>query len=234
MTMISQAKRIGIVVFTLLLATGGAVVQAEEEEAPEQRMAAKGRLVRLAYNDEGWVTLGYQIANGSVGDEWMLLEMGMTLQQGVKNQTIKREDVTVTTPDGASIPLPTQTEFNKVNLRSLDARANKVHDSINYFPVMTNKACRIGFFTDPGQPGRGPAFETVEVSWDRACLGRIYFHIPDGIQYGQHFLNVQFADSVVKVPFKIVTKEELKEMGDQYKAMKKEAKQKAKEEKKQQ
>jgi len=188
-----------------------AVVPAAAQEEAKQKFDVKGEYVRLVYNDEGWVVLGYGVANDSVGDEWMLLELGVTLIKGVPDQKLTRESLTVTTPDGASIPLASQEEFSKASLRALDARANMTRDSINYFPVMADKPCRIGFFTDISEPARGMAYDEVELSYDRACIGRAYFHVPGGIQYGQHFLNVKFAGSTINVPFKIMTKEELKE-----------------------
>lgn len=51
----------------------------------------------------------------------------------------------------------------------------------------------------------------------RACLGRIYFHVPGGISYGQHWLNVEFAQSLVRVPFRILTKDEEKFLGKNFK-----------------
>ena len=54
------------------------------------------------------------------------------------------------------------------------------------------------------------AWDKVELSNNRACLGRLYFPVPGGITYGQHWLNVKFANSVVRVPFRILTKEEEK------------------------
>ena len=60
------------------------------------------------------------------------------------------------------------------------------------------------------------------MSEQRACLGRIYFNVPGGIQYGQHWLNVQFEKSLVRVPFRILTKEEEKEFSKTWKDIKKE------------
>ena len=65
------------------------------------------------------------------------------------------------------------------------------------------------------------AWDEVEVSSDRACLGRIYFHVPGGIAYGQHWLNVKFPKSVVRVPFRILTKDEEKLLNKNYKSIKK-------------
>lgn len=204
----------------------------DPEEAAPQKVSVKGELVRLAFNNEGWVTLGYRIANGSVGDEWMLLEAGMTLQPDTKEYALTRDKITVTTPDGTVIPLASQEDYSKANLRALDARASQVRDSINYFPAGANVPCRIGFFTDVSQPVRGGAHDKVSLHTQRACAGRLYFKVPGNIQYGQHFLNVGFESSTLHVPFTIMTKEELKENKAKWKEMEKEMKKQEKEAKK--
>jgi hypothetical protein len=45
----------------------------------------------------------------------------------------------------------------------------------------------------------------------RACLGRLFFKIPGGIQYGQYWLLVQFDNSQLKVPFKVLTEKDAKQ-----------------------
>ena len=45
--------------------------------------------------------------------------------------------------------------------------------------------------------------------------------MPGKITYGQHWLNVKFAKSVVRVPFRILTKEEEKLLDKNYKDIKK-------------
>ncbi len=59
--------------------------------------------------------------------------------------------------------------------------------------------------------------DEIELSNERACLGRLYFKIPGGITYGQHWLNVKFEKSLVRVPFRILTKEEEKILDKNYK-----------------
>ena len=68
---------------------------------------------------------------------------------------------------------------------------------------------------------RTVAFDEVELSPTRGCLGRLYFKIPGGLKYGQHFLNVQFQESLVRVPFRIVTKEEEKILSKNWKDIRK-------------
>ena len=48
-----------------------------------------GQYVRVAYNNEGFVSLGYRVAQQAVGEEWMLLEVGLTVRTP-KNHTLKR------------------------------------------------------------------------------------------------------------------------------------------------
>ena len=95
-------------------------------------------------------------------------------------------------------------------------------DSINYFPTTASKACAILFFPDLGAPS--VPFDVVDLSDDRACLGRLYFRIPGGIAYGQHWLNVKFQNSLVRVPFRILTADEGKFLGKSYKAIDKQVK----------
>jgi hypothetical protein len=74
-----------------------------------------------------------------------------------------------------------------------------------------SRPCAIRFFNDPGNAGSQLAWDQVELSPDRGCLGRLFFHVPGGIQVGQHWLHVQFDGSELQVPFRILTKEEAKE-----------------------
>lgn len=189
------------------------------EAGVPQVMTIEGLFVRAAYNNEGYVILGYRTPNMSVGDEWMLIEMGTTVRDGVPNYKLTRDAVSLDTPDGKKLPLATVDEYRGANLAALNNRAKVAHDSINYFPPSASQACRIGFFSDLS----GPAlpWDQVELSDSRACLGRLYFKVPGGIQYGQHWLNVQFANSLVRVPFRIFTKEEEKMADKNYKDIRK-------------
>jgi hypothetical protein len=189
------------------------------EPGVPQIMTMEGRYVRIAYNNEGWVTLGYKLANLSVGEPWMLLEVGVALRDGVPDYVLTREAVSLETPDGKTIPLPSVAEFRKGDVRALQVREKVQRDSINYFPPNAHRACSIQFFTDVDS--RAMPWDKVELSDQRACLGRFYFEVPGGITYGQHWLNVKFAKSVVRAPFRILTKEEDKLLDKNYKDIKK-------------
>jgi hypothetical protein len=184
-----------------------------------QIMTMEGRYVRAAYNNEGYAILGYKLANLSVGETWMLLEVGVALRDNVPDYNLVRGAVSLETPDGKTIPLPTIEEFRKGDVRALQQREKVQRDSINYFPPNAYKACSIQFFTDVDS--RAMAWDKVELTNQRACLGRFYFPVPGGVTYGQHWLNVKFAKSVVRVPFRILTKEEDKFLEKNYKSIEK-------------
>jgi hypothetical protein len=201
---------------------------AHAQEAPKvqipdpgvpQIMTMEGRYVRIAYNREGYVTLGYKLANLSVGEDWMLLEVGMTVRDGVPDYELKREAISVETPDGQTIPMATIKEHREGDLRALQMREKVQRDPINYFPPSATQACRLGFFAELSGPAM--AFDQVELSSQRGCFGRIYFKIPGKVTYGQHWLNVKFEKSVVRVPFRILTKEEDKMLDKNFKDIKK-------------
>ena len=192
------------------------------EAGVPQVMTMEGKFIRAAYNNEGYVILGYQPANRSIGEEWLLIDVGLTVRDGVKNFTLKRDALSLETPDGKTLPLPSIEEFRKANTQALQNREKVQRDSINYFPPSASRACAMTFF--PELTSRAMPHDDVELSSTRACLGRFYFHVPGGITYGQHWLNVKFEQSLVRVPFRILTKDEEKFLSKNYKDIEKQVK----------
>lgn len=221
----------GAVTAVMFLFVGFAGLAIAAEETPAQtgeKVGVEGTFVRVAENSEGWVVVGYKMANESVGKEWMLLDLGMTVLQGAKSQKITRDQIKLVTPEGRVLPLPSQEEYSKVraSLAAMTERDDIMRDSIDYFPPGADRPCRIGFFADPTKRLQDMAFDFVELNSQRACVGRLYFQVPGGIQLGSYNLNVAFADSVVKVPIEIMTKEQAKEFEKKWKEEQKEAKHK--------
>ncbi len=197
------------------------IVQIPQSGVP-QIITMEGKFVRASYNNEGYVILGYQASNRSVGEEWMLLEVGMTVLDRTPDYRLTRDALSLEMPDGKTIPLPSVGEQREGKVQAIQQRAKVQRDSINYFPTRASRACAILFFPDLG--ARALPADDVELSNDRACLGRLYFHIPGGIAYGQHWLNVKFANSLVRVPFRILTKEEEQFFSKNYKSIEKQVK----------
>jgi hypothetical protein len=225
MTLVSLGV-VGLMAMQPLAARNAAMAQAPTVKIPEagvpQIMTLEGTFVRAAYNNEGYAIIGYRIANMSFGEEWMLLDFGTTVRDGVRNYTLTRDALSLETPDGKTIPLAGVDEYRAANLSALENRARVARDSINYFPPGATQACRIGFFSE--LENRARAWDQVELSNTRGCVGRIYFHVPGGIAYGQHWLNVKFEKNLVRVPFRILTKDEEKLLSKNYSDIRKQIK----------
>jgi len=208
----------------LLVSVGASVQQQPGVQIPQpgvpQIMTLEGKFVRAAYNNEGYVILGYQIANRTIGEDWIMLDVGMTLMERVPDYTLKRDHLSLDTPDG-SLPLPSIEEYrqNESKVQPLQNRMKVQRDSIDYFPPWTHGVNRLGFFSDLGS--RAMPWDQAEVNNSRACLGQLYFHVPGGTKYGQYWLNVKFAQSVLRVPFRLLTDEEEKRLGKNFGDIKK-------------
>jgi len=213
---------IGIFVATSIIVTAQAQ-QPPQVKIPQpgvpQIMTLEAEYVRAAYNNEGYVILGYQIVQESVGTEWIMLETGMSMRESQPNYTLTRDMVTLEVPGGTTIPLASNADYNGANLMALEKRSEVMRDSINYFPPMATQACRIGFFSELGKQTQ--VWDQVELGKTRACMGRLFFKVPGGITYGQYWLNVKLQNSVVRVPFRVFTKDEAKLLSKNYKSIKK-------------
>jgi hypothetical protein len=207
----------------LCVLTAGLRAQAPRVNIPNpgvpQITTLEGNFTRVAYNNEGYTIIGYQLAQRSVGEEWMLLEVGLSLRDKTPDFKLTRGAFSLETPDGKTIPLATITEHRQADTRALENRSKVQRDSINYFPPNASRACRLGFFADPTQ--RIVAYDEVTLTDQSACVGRLYFHVPGGIMLGQHWLNVKFANSTLRVPFRIFTADEEKLVSKNFKDIKK-------------
>jgi hypothetical protein len=221
-----SATALGLVgVLVAWTAPGHAQDQAPKVQIPQpgvpQIMTLEGHFVRVAYNNEGYAVLGYETANRSIGENWILLEFGTTLREGVKDQKLTRDAISLDTPDGRHVPLPSIEEYRKASndVRPAQLREQVQRESINYFPPSASRACRLGFFSD--LEDKAIAWDEVELSSTRGCVGRLYFPVAGGITHGQYFLNVKFAGSVVRVPFRVLTKDEEKLLSKNFGSIKK-------------
>jgi hypothetical protein len=154
-----------------------------------------------------------------------MLEVGITIRRPTKPQTLRRENFSIKLPDGTMVAMASQKEYSAAGyLRALNTRANAVRDSINYFPVGASQACAIGFFSDPTNQMRSISYDQFEINSQRACLGRLFFKLPEGkeIVPGQYWLYTDFANSQVQTPFRIMTKDEEKFLKKNWKDLKKE------------
>ena len=86
---------LGLMAIAPLAVAGDAQAEKPKVQIPQpgvpQIMTLEGRYVRAAYNNEGYAILGYKLVNLSVGEEWMLLEVGVALRDGMPDYSLTRE-----------------------------------------------------------------------------------------------------------------------------------------------
>ena len=147
-----------------------------------------------------WVVVEYQYASMSLGEEWLMLDVAATAADG-RSATIRRDQVFVRTPNGVRVPLATQQEFSQAyrGLRARLVRADIVSNPVLYFP-RSRALCNFHFFA---APGTGITFEEVALNDRRACTERFFFHIPGGVQPGRWLLDMDLAESDVRIPFQL-------------------------------
>lgn len=205
--------------------SAAAVAQIPEPGVPEV-LTLEGTFIRAAFNTEGYVVLGYRLANESPGEPWMLLHVGIGLRKGQARQELSRDDLSLSTPDGKTVALPSNDEHVRASLTALQERAKRTGDTL-VMPGEVNLRCTNGvFFYDDYASGRaesggGAAREALAFTAGCGWFGRLYFQVPGGIQYGQHFLNVRFDRTLIRVPFRVMTKDEEKTFRKDYSRIKK-------------
>lgn len=159
-----------------------------------------GQYVLKQFGPELWTVLGYRFANSQLGDEWMILEVGVSSPNG-QNAKVERENIFLRSPSGDRIALPTQSAFNEAygSLRPVIAKADVDRDPLDYFPP-SRIECAIQFFVTPGG---GVSFDEVTVNDRRGCYGRFYFNVPGGIQGGRWTLGIDLPESEIRIPFEL-------------------------------
>jgi hypothetical protein len=160
-----------------------------------------GEHVMLYESAEIRLAVAYRYAAGNLGEEWLLLEMGA---MGADHQTpvLSRNNMYVIAPSGRRIPMATQREYlegfasETVKLR----RADIVRNPLTYFP-MRARPCLLRFFTDNRR--WYTVYDRVTLTDRQACRGRLFFHVPGGVQKGRWVLVIELEEETVRVPFLI-------------------------------
>jgi len=196
-TKTSQAALAAMTVLVLAVTFTGCSTATPTDTPGVDRM---GQYVLKQFGPELWTVLGYRFANSQLGDEWMILEIGLSSPNG-QSAEVTREEIFLRSPSGDRIPLATQKQFNEVwgSLRSTIEKANVNRDPLEYFPP-SRIECAIQFFVTPGQ---GVSFDQVTLNDRRGCFGRLFFDVPGGIQSGRWTLGIDLEESEIRIPFEL-------------------------------
>lgn len=138
-------------------------------------------------------------AANNLGEEWLILNTAMSGMTGGATE-VKRDLISVRTPDGRTIPLPTYREFNAAytKLASAARRAALASSPLD-FTRANRRDCLIDFFPLPGS-GRSSR-TALNVTKNELCVGMLFFPVPNGVQPGNWRLIVEFEETEAVVPF---------------------------------
>lgn len=143
--------------------------------------------------------LGYKFADLSLGDEWMVVDLALT---GLRPESIevRQEAISVVTPDGRRISLPSQKEFIAAypEIQSLMRRA-----AIASQPLEATRGgrrpCELDFLREPGTDGTTRT--AIWINERELCVGMLAFPVPGGIQPGRWRMVIELEESDLEIPF---------------------------------
>ena len=145
-------------------------------------------------------TVGYKFAAGNLGEEWLIITLGLT---GLRNEGIevRQEAISVRTPDGRTVILPTQEEFIKAypELQSMLRRAAIASEPLE----ATRGGRRPCELTFQRIPGTGATEKSAWVTMRQLCVGQLSFPIRGGVQPGRWVLTIELEESDLEIPFSL-------------------------------
>ena len=177
----------------------GAVKPAMPNRITEPMVDLPGRnLVR--YRDMTVeILLDTGFANANLGEDWLVLNVAVSGMTGGAT-AIDRDRISVRTPDGTTVPLPSYRDFNAAytELAPTQRRATLASQPLD-FTRGGRRACSIDFMPTPGS---GTAAKTVlHVTKNQLCVGLLDFPVPGGVQPGTWRFVIDFEETRAVVPF---------------------------------
>jgi len=195
-------QKLGVLVATVLgiVVTGcGSVKPALPNPMTEPMIDRPGRHI-VRYRDVSIeVVVDTTFAAANPGEPWLILNLGLSGMTGEATE-VDRKAVSVRTPAGRTVRLPSYKEFNNAypELASLARRAALASQPLD-FTRGGRRSCAIDFMPLPGS-GR-VARTAVNVSKNDFCVGLLYFPVRGGVQPGPWKLIIDFEESQAVVPF---------------------------------
>ena len=138
-------------------------------------------------------------ASKNIGEEWLILNVGLSGMTGGATE-VDRRSVSIRTPGGSTIPLPSYRDFNASfdQLAAIARRATIASQPLG-FTRGGRRACAISFMP---LPGSGEVANTaVHVTKNDYCSGMLFFPVPGGVQPGRWRLVIDFEETRAVVPF---------------------------------
>lgn len=176
--------------------SGSSASKAPSPAGPSVTQVGRTQVRTVGADLEGVVS--YRFADGSLGDEWLIISAALTGQRG-ESIEIKQSDVSIRTPDGRRIPLPTQKEFIEAypQLQSTLRRAAVASEPLEATRG-DKRPCDLNFLR---LPGTGATREAIWINQRELCVGMLAFPVNGGVQPGRWKLIIELEESSLEIPF---------------------------------
>ena len=155
------------------------VVARTDGQTPRELFPNTSDLGRAAveYEDDALkVVAAYYYSQRHHDSRWLLIEIGVTSAAPMR---IRRGDITLVTPDGQPVPVPSQRSFAQDLQRTRLLRQNAVptrHPVGGYFRGLRHERFQWFVLT----PLEGIVSDVFDVDQHRSVLGDLYFASPTG------------------------------------------------------
>ena len=196
-----KRMQVGLVVGVLGVATLTGCASAKPDAAPppvEQAEVEQVGATAVKYRGPDLeLALSYRFADINLGMDWLLVDAAVTGSRRLSVE-IKREKISLRTPDGEIVPLPSQEELadSFSSIRAANQRANVASEPLRYWGGRWE--CTLNFLIEPGT---NIVMRSIWVNDERWCDGRLYFPLMKGVQPGRYELRIDLPESKVRVPF---------------------------------
>ncbi len=183
-----------------LLAACSSASSSNGSSATDKTIDQMGKTIARYRSPLVEVLVDYKFANVSVGDDWIILNVAITSSES-KAIEVRSDSVSVRTPDGRKIPLPSYSDFIDAypEIQSAARRAAVASDPLD-FTHAGRRNCDLGF---QPLPGTVSALESVYVNMRKICQGLLFFPVQGGIQPGKWQFIIEFEEFDARVPFEI-------------------------------
>jgi hypothetical protein len=183
---------------TAVLILAACVACSSGRVVPEEELTREGRTLVRYTGNELQALVSFRWADSHLGDEWLALAVWLS---GGRTATtvVDRNAIRVRGPDGTRYPLPSQQAFREAypeilaSLRTVD---------LSYPPgrgfAGDRRPCERWLLAGPWE---GFAYDTIDVSPFQFCSGPLVFLVPGGVQPGPWTLEIDLAESKVRIPF---------------------------------
>ncbi len=171
---------------------------AARAQTPASHAVDAGATVAVYQGPRIQVAISDRFARYHPEGHWLLLDAEMSATGGPIS--IPRSEIAVRTPGGEVIPLATQQEFEEgyPALVSPIRQADFFKEDLGYF--LPEQFRDLHLFR---LHGVGWVWPAAVLDPSHNCYGRLFFHLPSGVQKGRYELLIRLPKDEVVIPFNV-------------------------------